>query len=68
MLYEVITTNGENLLFRVVQEALALQAIDQGVTEPAAILEFTRNGTTAFYGNFFFWVNIIALLLQSLVV
>jgi ATP:ADP antiporter, AAA family len=62
-----VNTNGENLLFRVVQETLAAQAIDQGVTEPGAILEFTRNGTTAFYGNFFFWVNIIALLLQSLV-
>jgi AAA family ATP:ADP antiporter len=62
-----VNTNGENLLFRVVQESLAAQAIDQGVTAPQAILEFTRNGTTAFYGNFFFWVNIIALLLQSLV-
>ncbi len=62
-----VNTNGENLLFRVVQDALAMQAIDQGVTEPQAILDFTRNGTTAFYGNFFFWVNIIALLLQSLV-
>jgi len=62
-----VNTNGENLLFRVVQETLAAQAVDQGVTEPRAILEFTRNGTTAFYGNFFFWVNIIALLLQSLV-
>jgi AAA family ATP:ADP antiporter len=62
-----VNTNGENLLFRVVQESLAMQAIDQGVTEPRAVLEFTRNGTTVFYGNFFFWVNIIALLLQSLV-
>jgi len=62
-----VNTNGENLLFRVVQDALAVQANDQGITEPRAILEFTRSGTTAFYGNFFFWVNIIALLLQSLV-
>jgi len=62
-----VNTNGENLLFRVVQEALAVQAVEQGVTEPRAVLEFTRDGTTVFYGNFFFWVNIIALLLQSLV-
>jgi len=62
-----VNTNGENLLFRVVQETLATQAVEQGVTDPRAVLEFTRNGTTAFYGNFFFWVNIIALLLQSLV-
>ena len=36
-------------------------------TDPQAVLEFTRDGTTAFYGNFFFWVNIVALLLHSLV-
>ncbi len=62
-----VNTNGENLLFRVVQETLATQATEQGVTDSRAVLEFTRDGTTAFYGNFFFWVNIVALLLQSLV-
>ncbi len=62
-----VNTNGENLLFRVIEESLAVQATDQGLTEPAAILAFTRSGTTQFYGNFFFWVNICALLLQSLV-
>lgn len=62
-----VNTNGENLLFRVIQESLASQAAGQGITDPAAVLDFTRNGTTQFYGNFFFWVNIAALLLQSLV-
>lgn len=62
-----VNTNGENLLFQVVQDSLAEQAIQQGITNNQAILEFTRNGTTAFYGNFFFWVNVTALLLQSLV-
>ena len=62
-----VNTNGENLLFRVIQETLTYQATDQGITDPAAILAFTRSGTTQFYGNFFFWVNIAALLLQSLV-
>jgi ATP:ADP antiporter, AAA family len=62
-----VNTNGENLLFQVVQDSLAVQASEQGVTDTRAILEFTRDGTTAFYGNFFFWVNILALLLQSLV-
>ena len=60
-----VNTNGENLLFRVIQETLADQAVETGVTDPLAVLEFTRNGTTAFYGNFFFWVNIVALLLQA---
>ena len=62
-----VNTNGENLLFQVVEDNLAEQAIEQGIVGAQAVLEFTRDGTTAFYGNFFFWVNVIALLLQSLV-
>ena len=62
-----VNTNGENLLFQVVQEALADKAAAQGLVDSQDILEFTKNGTTAFYGNFFFWVNIVALFLQSLV-
>ena len=62
-----VNTNGENLLFRVIQDALANQAAEQGITDSQTILEFTRDGTTAFYGDFFFWVNIIALFLQSFV-
>jgi len=62
-----VNTNGENLLFRVVQETLAGRAVEDGVTDSLAVLEFTRDGTTIFYGNFFFWVNIVALLLQAFV-
>jgi AAA family ATP:ADP antiporter len=62
-----VNTNGENLLFRVVQEALTEQAVTQGLTGDLEVLEYTRDGTTAFYGNFFFWVNILALLLQAFV-
>jgi len=60
-----VNTNGENLLFRVVQEILAGQAEAQGLRDPLAVLEFTRDGTTVFYGDFFFWVNTIALMLQA---
>ncbi|MDJ0847460.1 MAG: Npt1/Npt2 family nucleotide transporter [Myxococcota bacterium] len=62
-----VNTNGENLLTRVVQEHLATEALAQGITEARALQEFTLNGTTAFYGDFFTWVNVVALLLQSLV-
>jgi AAA family ATP:ADP antiporter len=62
-----VNTNGENLLFRVIQEALAVQAQQQGIAGDRSMLEFIRDGTTAFYGNFYFWVNIIALLLQAFV-
>jgi AAA family ATP:ADP antiporter len=62
-----VNTNGENLLFRVIQETLALEAQAQGLTDERSMLEFVRDGTTAFYGNFYFWVNMIALLLQAFV-
>ncbi len=62
-----VNTNGENLLFRVVQEALAAEVEGTGVTDPALILHEVREGTTAFYGDFFFWVNATALVLQAVV-
>ena len=62
-----VNTNGENLLFRVIQETLAMEAQTKGLTDERSMLEFIRDGTTAFYGNFYFWVNIIALLLQAFV-
>jgi AAA family ATP:ADP antiporter len=62
-----VNTNGENLLFRVIQEALAVTAQEQGVADGQPMLAFIRDGTTAFYGNFYFWVNIVALLLQAFV-
>ena len=62
-----VNTNGENLLFRVVQEFLEEQITAQGIVDPTAVTAFVRDGTTAFYGDFFFWVNTVALLLQALV-
>ena len=62
-----VNTNGENLLFRVVQEFLHEQALEESISDPRTLLAFTRDGTTAFYGDFYFWVNIIAMLLQAFV-
>lgn len=62
-----VNTNGENLLFRVIQEALATEAQQQGIGTGESMLLFIRDGTTAFYGNFYFWVNMVALLLQAFV-
>lgn len=61
-----VNTNGENVLFRVVQEALSHEVTAQGIVDTAAIKAFVREGTTAFYGNFFFWVNACALVAQAL--
>ena len=67
MLTNWVNTNGENLLFGVIQDSLASDAQAQGITGEEAKLNFVRDGTTSFYGNFFFWVNILALLLQAFV-
>ncbi|MDJ0885031.1 MAG: Npt1/Npt2 family nucleotide transporter [Desulfobacterales bacterium] len=62
-----VNTNGENLLFRVIQDTLATEAEARGFFDPLAVLDFIRAGTTVFYGDFFFWVNTVALLLQAFV-
>ena len=67
LLLSWVNTNGENLLFRVVQEFLTGDAHKEGITDSDTLLAFTRDGTTAFYGDFYFWVNIFALLLQAFV-
>lgn len=67
LLLSWVNTNGENLLFRVIQDSLKGEALSQGITDADALLRFTRDATTSFYGNFFFWVNIMALLLQAFV-
>ncbi len=64
LLLNWVNTNGENLLFRVVQEFLSEQAHSQGIELPSALLAFTRSETAIFYGSFYFWVNVSALLLQ----
>jgi AAA family ATP:ADP antiporter len=67
LLLNWINTNGENLLFGVVQDFLADQARAQGIHTPDALRTFIRAGTSLFYGSFYFWVNTAALVLQCLV-
>jgi len=61
-----VNTNGENLLFSAVQKHLEAQAAAQGLGGEA-LKDFLREQTTAFYGDFFFWVNVVALFLQAFV-
>jgi len=66
MLTNWVNTNGENLLFRVLQESLREDVAARGIAGTVALRAFVRDGTTAFYGNYFFWVNLCALLAQAL--
>jgi len=60
-----VSTNGDNLLFRTVQEALANDLATRGIADAQAMRVFVQEGTTGFYGSFFFWVNVCALVLQA---
>jgi len=60
-----VSTNGENLLFRTVQDAIHNELASQPQLPAEQVTEWVREGTTAFYGNFFFWINICALGLQA---
>lgn len=62
-----VNTNGENLLFGSVQMVLQQEIHQKGLTDPAAIEHFVADRTTAFYGDFLFWVSLVGLLLQAFV-
>ena len=60
-----VSTNGDNLLFRTVQEAIRHDLAAQADLSAEAAKTLVRDGTTAFYGSLFFWVNVCALGLQA---
>ncbi len=57
-------TNGENLLFQIVQDGIARTMSAGG---DVAALARARAATTAFYGDFYLWTNLGALAAQLLV-
>jgi len=65
MLSNWVNTNGENLLFGVLQDGLSEQAAAAGLSGPEATMEFVRKGTVLFYADLFLWVNAIALFSQA---
>jgi AAA family ATP:ADP antiporter len=67
LLMNWVNTNGENLLYGVIVESLQSEVVENGLSDPDAIDAFTKDGVAAFYGNFFTWVNAVALVLQALV-
>jgi AAA family ATP:ADP antiporter len=61
-----LKTNSDNLLFAIVQEVVATAAAPHGFSDAVSLDRFTADQTTAFYGDFFFWVNLGALVLQAI--
>ena len=66
LLVNWVNTNGENLLYKVVIDFIDTDVATQGLSGEAMI-EYTKNQTTMFFGDFYMWVNIVALFLQTLV-
>ena len=63
LVFNWVNTNGEYLLSKLVK-ASAAEAVRQGALSPRDVGRFIG----AFYGDFFFWVNLLGVFLQSFVV
>lgn len=61
-----VISNGENLLWRVIQEMLGSEAT-QAVVGDAAQREYIQVGTSRFYSGFYTQVNLATLVLQGFV-
>lgn len=61
-----VKTNGENQLYDLVQQSVSAQAAQAGI-EADAVKAFVKERTTIFFGGFYQWVNVGALVLQALV-
>jgi len=68
LLLNWVNTNGENLLFRVLQDVVARDVLAHGfVANSREALEYTQSVSTLFYSNYYAWVNAGALILQAFV-
>jgi AAA family ATP:ADP antiporter len=67
LLLNSVKTLGESVLFDAVGQAVAAEALQAGITGDAELRAFRQAGTTLFYGDFFFWINALALFLQVFV-
>ena len=67
LVFSWIVASGDNILFGVVQATLE-EKFSESAGDPEQLGQLIKNATTAFYGDLFFWINLIGLLLQAFVV
>lgn len=66
LLLNCVKTLGESVLFQhAVEELVAAQAAAAGVVGEVERRAFQQATMTSFYGDFFFWINALALVLQA---
>ena len=67
MIFTWVVTSGDNILFSIVQSTLAEELAHLGDT-PEAFNLALQEATAAFYGDLYFWINLLTLILQAFVV
>ena len=67
MVFTWVVTSGDNILFGIVQSTLTEQFADLQ-SDPAAFDRAMQEATAGFYGDLYFWINFVTLILQAFVV
>lgn len=68
LVFTWVNTNGEYMLSVLFRAEAAAAAKAAGIVEPAAIGRHAKAVVTGYYANFFLWVNVFSVLLQTFVV
>ena len=64
LIFSWVVASGDNILFAIVQETIKDNLAGQDLT-PEAYSYALKEATTVFYSSLYFWINLIALLLQT---
>ena len=67
MVFTWVVTSGDNILFGIVQSTLR-EELSALHLDPAAFELAIQEATASFYGDLYFWINFLTLLLQAFVV
>ena len=68
LVFSFVNTNGEYILSVLVKAKAQEAAQAAGIVGDAAVRKFTKDFGTTFYGDFFLWVNVIGVALQTFAV
>lgn len=66
VVFSWVVASGDNILFGLIQHTLEEQFAD--VSNPEEFSRLIKNATTAFYGDLYFWINLVGLLMQAFIV
>jgi AAA family ATP:ADP antiporter len=67
LIFTWVVTSGDNILFSIVQSSLS-EELAPLKDSPEAFNQALQEATAAFYGDLYFWINLLTLILQAFVV